>query len=499
MRRLRAREDIEVLLGHGDPMSAGTSYGLLSQALRRLCGVVDGTAPAVQQARLLERVGRHVEAAAARRVAEFLGEMCGIPFDDGSPELRAARGDPLQMSARIAQAFVDLLRAECAAHTVLLVLEDVQWGDALTARLADAALAELRDQPLMVLALGRPELAELFPGLWDRHGPQRLDLRGLSHRACERLVVQVLGARLTSGQIRRLVEHSAGNALYLEELIRAAAQGKLDELPGALIAMLQARLLRLEEGARRALLAASVFGETFCKGETIRRRRNKVEWLRNFSCCVWQLHGKRGEAGEAVRGHGRAPVPVLAVAGRQGRGFGSLRRGQALGALVVHHPAARQGGTRRCRRRAHGAGADRRGPSSRRGRRTGGRSTPSRRRGRRARARGRRRPPRHARGRRRCRGGRRPARLVALHVAERRSDADNEQLGGKRGVVAHLVEHRSGAGDEEGGRELGAARSAAPVVEAEPHAGSTVPPPSSSAIVRGAADFWAGAVRHPPG
>ncbi|WP_148313870.1 ATP-binding protein [Sorangium cellulosum] len=267
LRRLRARDDIEVLLGRGDPMSAGTSYGLLSQALRRLCGVVDGTEPAMQQARLLERTARHVQPAATRRIAEFLGEMCAIPFpDDANPELRAARGDPLQMSTQVSRAFIDFLRAECAAHTVLLVLEDMHWGDALTARLVDAALAELGDQPLMILALARPELAELFPRLWEKRVAQAIHLRGLNRRASERLIQQVLGSQLTSAQVSRIVEQAAGNALYLEELIRAAAEGKLDELPGALMAMLQARLVRLDTSARRVLLAASVFGETFWRG-----------------------------------------------------------------------------------------------------------------------------------------------------------------------------------------------------------------------------------------
>jgi len=39
---------------------------------------------------------------------------------------------------------------------------------------------------------------------------------------------------------------AAGNALFLEELIRAAAEGKGGELPETVLAMLQARLSRLE-------------------------------------------------------------------------------------------------------------------------------------------------------------------------------------------------------------------------------------------------------------
>src|SRR5262245_20471765 len=53
-----------------------------------------------------------------------------------------------------------------------------------------------------------------------------------------------------------------GAALVLEELIRAAAEGQIDRRPDTVIAMLQARIGHLPAGARRAVLAASIFGQT---------------------------------------------------------------------------------------------------------------------------------------------------------------------------------------------------------------------------------------------
>lgn len=61
-----------------------------------------------------------------------------------------------------------------------------------------------------------------------------------------------------------LAERAAGNALVLEELIRAAAAGNEDEVPTTVGALLQARVGQLGGLARRALLAASVFGQRFC-------------------------------------------------------------------------------------------------------------------------------------------------------------------------------------------------------------------------------------------
>ncbi|HZF49685.1 MAG TPA: protein kinase [Polyangiaceae bacterium] len=259
---------LTTLLGAGDPLSASSPYGLLSQALRRHAGLdkVESQveSPAERRERLRARLCEHIEPSDAQRVAELLGELCGIPFPaDASAALAAARSDSKLMSEQIAQAFLDWLRAECAAGPVLFVFEDLQWGDKLTVNLIDVALREVSERPIFVLAVARPEVSELFPGLWSGRA-HAIPLHPLSRRASERLVREVLGeAALRPGDVARIVEQSNGNALFLEELIRAAAEGKGDEVPETVIAMLQGRLSRLSAEARTVLRAASVFGETF--------------------------------------------------------------------------------------------------------------------------------------------------------------------------------------------------------------------------------------------
>lgn len=63
--------------------------------------------------------------------------------------------------------------------------------------------------------------------------------------------------------VGRIVEQSGGNAFYLEELIRAVAEGRGDHLPESVVAMARARLETLESDARRVLRAASIFGMSF--------------------------------------------------------------------------------------------------------------------------------------------------------------------------------------------------------------------------------------------
>ena len=114
MSRLQQRgQPILTLTSYGDPLSAGSSYGLLGQGLRRLCGVLDGEDPARSRGRLQQRLSRHLPAADAPAVCEFLGELCGIRFpDEESVKLRAARQDPRLMSDQLRQALIDLVQAE---------------------------------------------------------------------------------------------------------------------------------------------------------------------------------------------------------------------------------------------------------------------------------------------------------------------------------------------------------------------------------------------------
>jgi tetratricopeptide (TPR) repeat protein len=208
-----------------------------------------------------------VDPSIRKRVTEFLGEMVGVHFpDDTSVELRAARHDPVLMGDQIRRAWVDILDAESRAQPVLLVLEDLHWGDQPTLECVNTALRLLCDRPLMVLALARPEARQAFPGLWADRELTEIRLGELSRKACQNLVRQVLTVPVTDEGVQAIVERSAGNAFFLEELLRAAAEGQKGDVPATVLAVMQARLADLGAEARRALRAASVFGQVFWRG-----------------------------------------------------------------------------------------------------------------------------------------------------------------------------------------------------------------------------------------
>jgi len=268
LQELRGRgEALSIWIARGDALRAGSPLGMLGQALHRACGVHEGEPLEVRRERLSAQVAAWVAPSERRRVQEFLGEILGAPFpDEESLPLRAARLDAQLMAEQVRAAFLDFVGAACEEAPVLVLLEDLHWGDRTTVQLLDAALRSFADRPLFVLSLARPEVHEVFPKLWEERRLHEMRLIELSRRAAERLARHVLGERADAELIGRIVRLSEGNAFYLEELIRWAAEGKGSDMPETVVAMVESRFGALDEGARRLLRAASIFGEAFWVG-----------------------------------------------------------------------------------------------------------------------------------------------------------------------------------------------------------------------------------------
>jgi len=267
LKKVQRRGEVQIWMTRGDPMRVGSPFAMIAPAIRRSAGVLDGEPTATQRHKLAARVARHVVGPDLPRITEFMTRLAGIDADENeSVQMRAARQDPMLMADQIRRAFEDFLGAECNAEPVLLVLEDLHWGDVPSVKLLDAALRNLHDKPLMVLAVARPEVRSTFPDLWSDRDLQEMRVGALTKKAAERLVRAVLGEEIAPEIVARVVERAGGNAFYLEELIRAISQGKGDALPPTVVAIVQSRLETLETPVRRVLRAGSVFGEVFWRG-----------------------------------------------------------------------------------------------------------------------------------------------------------------------------------------------------------------------------------------
>ncbi|HWN68560.1 MAG TPA: protein kinase, partial [Haliangium sp.] len=259
----------EVLRGQGDAVAAGSPFVMLAPAIRRLLGIRDGEPIEERREKLERRLAAVVAPAERERIAMFLGEMIGVPFATASDSLRAARKDPMLQGQLMQKAWEDWLTAECERSPMLLLLEDLHWGDLPSVSYVDGALRSLQDAPFMVLALARPEVHTAFPNLWAQRALSELPLHPLSRRAGLTLVRDALGDKIAVEVANILLDRAGGNAFYLEELIRAMADTRVvdsQNLPDTIVGMVHARLDALGNEAKRVLRAGSIFGKVFWDG-----------------------------------------------------------------------------------------------------------------------------------------------------------------------------------------------------------------------------------------
>jgi len=266
--RLRSRgEDVEVWVARADRTSAGSPFGLVAPVIRHVADVRDGEALEIRANKLRARLGRHLREEERARVVTFLGELVSASVGDASgAPLAAARQNPVLMGDQQRAAFEDWIAAESSACPILLVLEDLQWGDWPSLRLIDGVLRNLPDKPIFVLGLARPEVHDVFPQLFRERDVTEMPLGPLSRKVAERLVRQILGGAADDATTARLVELAGGDVFYLEELMRSVAEGRGNALPATVVAMVQERVAELDPAARLVLRAASVFGRVFWKG-----------------------------------------------------------------------------------------------------------------------------------------------------------------------------------------------------------------------------------------
>lgn len=249
--------------GRGDWLGVGSTSGLLRGALRTALQLDTAESEALERERLWEIVSV-CGPVDTPRVALCVGEMLGVDFPEVSwSQWDRARRDPAFMAESIQEAFIDFVRARAQIGPLLWILEDLHWGDSASVRLIDAVLRDLSEAPIVVLAVARPEVYEVFPGLWQDRHLQTVRLGRLSKKASEAMTTAILGENIDRRTIDTIVERADGNAFFIEELSRAIVERRAEQLPDTIAGMVETRIMTLPPVQRLALRAASIFGRKF--------------------------------------------------------------------------------------------------------------------------------------------------------------------------------------------------------------------------------------------
>jgi class 3 adenylate cyclase/tetratricopeptide (TPR) repeat protein len=187
--------------------------------------------------------------------------------------LAAIVGDDAEPSSpeEIAWAFRKLLESHAAELPVVLVLDDLHWGEAVFFDLVEHIADLSRGAPILVLCMARPELLDRRPA-WGggKLNATNVLLEPLAPDEAAELIAE-LDERIDPGLSERILEAAGGNPLFVEEMVAMVAEDDQAAMtvPPTIQALLAARLDQLEPAERDVLERGAVEGQVFHRGAVV--------------------------------------------------------------------------------------------------------------------------------------------------------------------------------------------------------------------------------------
>ena len=246
-------EGATVLFGRCLPYGEGVTYWPLAEMVKASAGISDDDPLDEAQEKL--RACCEDEA-----VADLLGLAVGV--------LEAVEGERnVQEIAWAARAWAEQL---AQAQPLVLVFEDVHWGEEPLLDLIEHLAAWVREAPLLLLCIARSELLDVRP-TWGggRVRSTAIELEGLQPDESEALVEALTRELEVPVDIEAVLAKTEGNPLFVEETIRMLVErprGGAERIPDTLQALIAARIDRLPVAQRVLLQRAAVMGRIFMGG-----------------------------------------------------------------------------------------------------------------------------------------------------------------------------------------------------------------------------------------
>jgi class 3 adenylate cyclase/tetratricopeptide (TPR) repeat protein len=253
-------DDGRILRGRCLPYGEQTGYQAFAHLVRGAAGILESDGPETGREKLGTLVDEVVPVEETEQTARHLAIVLGLGGDDTVTDAR-----PLLYSAR------RLLENIAEAGPALVVFEDIHWAQPSELALLEYLARQIRESPVMLIALARPELLDSHPG-WGSGllSQTTIPLEPLQSADAATLAAHAFGNTASSLQLDRVVEVAEGNPLFLEELAASVVEAGADaELPVTVREAIASRIDAMPEDARGALLSAAVVGRTFWRNALV--------------------------------------------------------------------------------------------------------------------------------------------------------------------------------------------------------------------------------------
>ena len=194
-------------------------------------------------------------------VVEVLKQLDDVPADENAAvAIRSLLGETEATTSaeEIAWAFRKTLEQTAAERPLVVVFDDIQWGEETFLDLIEHVALLSLGVSILLLCIARRELSEHRPA-W----PVTLRLEPLGEEDVEELIPERI-----AGELREKITRAAGgNPLFIQEILAMADETEGEVLvPPTLQALLAARLDQLEMADRSVLERGAIEGEIFHRG-----------------------------------------------------------------------------------------------------------------------------------------------------------------------------------------------------------------------------------------
>jgi len=170
-----------------------------------------------------------------------------------------------------------LFETAAARRPLVIVFDDLHWGEPVFLDLVEHIADFSRDAPILLLCMARPELLDRR-SVWGggKLNATNVLLEPLSPDETGELIERLLsGAQLDSSLRERILESAGGNPFFVGEMLTMLAErtdgNRSAEIavPPTIQALLASRLDQLDDAERRVLERGAVEGQVFHRGAVV--------------------------------------------------------------------------------------------------------------------------------------------------------------------------------------------------------------------------------------
>jgi class 3 adenylate cyclase/tetratricopeptide (TPR) repeat protein len=236
------------------PYGRSTPYRPIIKSLRLALGLQEG----VSRQLGIEALDALLAPLGDRRneVAPVIRYLLGLQTSD-------AELSPLSAADRravVTRAIDVVIEGLAARGPLVLVWEDCQWLDPVSAEYLASIAQRLSPGPILFILTYRSEgsgrAASLPPG-------EDVALHPLTASQATSLVTRLASNQLPPYLVALAVERAGGNPLFLEEVTRALVEARTDSVPATVETLLRARIDRLTPHLKKIVETSALIGQEF--------------------------------------------------------------------------------------------------------------------------------------------------------------------------------------------------------------------------------------------